>query len=58
MEDEKVKKKLEKIPDVDKNGDPIYKIDAPERIAGQNRKERDNEKTEDALSDQKSTTPI
>lgn len=26
MEDKKLKKKLDKIPDVDKNGDPIYKI--------------------------------
>jgi hypothetical protein len=28
MEDKELKKKLKKIPDVDKNGDPIYKIDA------------------------------
>jgi hypothetical protein len=27
MEDEELKKRLKKIPDVDKNGDPIYKID-------------------------------
>ena len=27
MEDKELKKKLAKIPDVDKNGDPIYKID-------------------------------
>ncbi len=26
MEDKKLKKKLAKIPDADKNGDPIYKI--------------------------------
>ena len=26
MEDRKLKKKLAKIPDVDKNGDPIFKI--------------------------------
>ena len=26
MEDKELKKKLKKIPDVDKNGDPIYKI--------------------------------
>ncbi len=26
MEDRELKKKLAKIPDVDKNGDPIYKI--------------------------------
>ena len=27
MEDKELKKRLAKIPDVDKNGDPIYKID-------------------------------
>ena len=27
MEDKELKKKLRKIPDVDENGDPIYKID-------------------------------
>lgn len=27
MEDKELKKKLAKIPDVDKNGAPIYKID-------------------------------
>jgi hypothetical protein len=27
MEDKELKKRLRKIPDVDKNGDPIYKID-------------------------------
>ncbi len=27
MEDKEFKKRLKKIPDVDKNGDPIYKID-------------------------------
>lgn len=26
MEDKEVKRRLRKIPDVDKNGDPIYKI--------------------------------
>lgn len=26
MEDKELKKKLAKIPDVDKNGDPIFKI--------------------------------
>jgi len=26
INDKKLKKKLDKIPDVDKNGDPIYKI--------------------------------
>ncbi len=27
MEDKELKKRLSKIPDADKNGDPIYKID-------------------------------
>ena len=27
MEEKELKKRLEKIPDADKNGDPIYKID-------------------------------
>jgi hypothetical protein len=29
INDPKEKKELDKIPDVDKNGDPIYKIDTP-----------------------------
>jgi hypothetical protein len=28
MEDKELKKRLKRIPDADKNGDPIYKIDA------------------------------
>lgn len=28
MEDKKLKKQLKKVPDVDRNGDPIYKIDS------------------------------
>ncbi len=28
MKDKELKKRLKKIPDVDKNGDPIYKIDS------------------------------
>ncbi len=31
MEDKELKKRLKKIPDVDKNGDPIYKIDMPKK---------------------------
>lgn len=30
MEDKELKKRLKKIPDADKNGDLIYKIDTPE----------------------------
>jgi hypothetical protein len=32
MEDKELKKRLKKIPDVDKNGDPIYKIDDSEKV--------------------------
>jgi len=31
MEDKELKKRLKKIPDADKNGDPIYKIDSPKK---------------------------
>lgn len=31
MEDKELKKRLDKIPDVDKNGDPIYKIATPKK---------------------------
>lgn len=31
MEDKELKKKLAKVPDVDKNGEPIYKIDSDEQ---------------------------
>lgn len=30
MEDKEIKKELDKIPDVDENGDPVYKIDDAE----------------------------
>jgi hypothetical protein len=33
MEDKELKKRLAKIPDADKNGDPIYKI-ATEKMSG------------------------
>lgn len=38
MEDKELKKRLKKTPDVDKNGDPIYKIDNAKSEAG---KEKD-----------------
>ncbi len=31
MEDKELKKRLKKIPDMDKNGDPIYKIDTSKK---------------------------
>jgi hypothetical protein len=45
MESEELKKKLAKIPDVDKNGDPIYKI-ADNKTSGNQseNKSRDNKK--------------
>lgn len=33
MEDKELKKRLKKIPDTDKNGDPIYKIDVNPPVA-------------------------
>lgn len=42
MEDKELKKKLAKIPDVDKNGDPIYKIDM-----GDTKKKPDSPKRKD-----------
>ena len=44
MEDKELKKRLKKIPDVDKHGDPIYKIadhqtkKTPSKKAGKNSK--------------------
>ena len=38
MEDKEVKRKLAKVPDVDKDGEPIWKIESPEeRIEKRNR---------------------
>lgn len=41
IKDEKQKKELDKIPDRDRNGEPIYKIDADAQSsdAGENQKE-------------------
>lgn len=44
MEDKEVKKRLSKVPDADKNGDPIYKIednDSSKKPDANNRK-KDN----------------
>lgn len=43
MEDKELKKKLKKIPDVDENGDPIYKI-ATGKEAGKKREPAKNPK--------------
>lgn len=34
MEDKELKKRLKKIPDVDKNGNPIYKISEGQKSSG------------------------
>ena len=43
MEDKELKKRLKKVPDVDKNGDPIYKIDVAKNDSSN--KEFDNKNT-------------
>ena len=35
MEDKELKKRLKKIPDVDKNGEPIFKIDNAQNKSNQ-----------------------
>lgn len=44
MEDKELKKRLRKIPDVDKNGDPIYKIDI---IKNESAKQKDKSTEKD-----------
>ena len=40
MEDKEVKRKLGKVPDVDKDGEPIWKIETPEeRLEDRNRED-------------------
>jgi hypothetical protein len=48
MEDKKLKKKLAKIPDADKNGDPIYKIAAIETSVKQSNDKTRNTKKDDS----------
>jgi hypothetical protein len=40
IKDKKLKKQLDKIPDVDKNGDPIFKIADTGKEKKQERKDR------------------
>jgi hypothetical protein len=47
MEDKELKKKLAKIPDVDKNGDPIYKIDNIENRSGKEKAEKERQVIKD-----------
>lgn len=41
MEDPEVKKRLKKVPDVDENGDPIYKIDSGKDLEKRPEKKKD-----------------
>lgn len=43
IKDKKQKKKLDKVPDVDKNGDPIYKIADAGKEPKRKEKERKSE---------------
>jgi hypothetical protein len=63
MEDKELKKRLKKIPDADKNGEPIYKIDnlsensmdkVPE--IGESSNSADESKFKDTLQDLKDET--
>ena len=47
MEDKELKKRLAKIPDADKNGDPIYKIDATENESNKEKAERGKQVSKD-----------
>jgi hypothetical protein len=47
MEDKELKKKLAKIPDVDKNGDPIYKIDNAEIESNKEKAESEKQVNKD-----------
>lgn len=61
IEDPEEKKELDEIPDVDENGDPIYKIDtdeANEKLAdiGEAADMEDTSEFKDTLQDLKNTT--
>jgi hypothetical protein len=43
IKDKKLKRKLDKVPDVDKNGDPIYKIDDVKTDSSPKQKEKKSE---------------
>ena len=47
IEDPEEKKEFDKIPDVDKNGDPIYKIDDSEKATDEQPEIGDSSNTED-----------
>ena len=40
IKDKKLKKQLDKVPDKDKNGDPIFKIAGSEKESAPDRKEK------------------
>ena len=47
MENKELKKRLAKIPDVDKNGDPIYKITDIETIPNKEKAETEKQVNKD-----------
>ena len=47
MEDEELKKRLAKIPDVDENGDPIYKIDNAKNESSKEKAESEKQVNKD-----------
>ena len=47
MEDKELKKKLAKIPDVEENGDPIYKIDNTESDSSEKKSEIERQVNKD-----------
>ena len=64
MEDKEVKRKLAKVPDVDKDGEPIWKIETPEeRLEDRNREDvplflkRNSSTDEGNPMDEKDQTP-
>jgi hypothetical protein len=57
MEDKELKKELDKIPDVDENGDPIYKIDNEDETGvGETASNAEESKFKDTPQDLKDET--
>ena len=44
MDDKEVKKKLSRVPDVDKNGEPIWKIEVNPEKGGKKKPSKEREK--------------
>lgn len=56
IEDPDKKKELDKIPDVDENGDPIYKIDNADETIGESAIIAEESKFQDTPQDLKNET--